>query len=130
MRTGNEESWTPEFELIETGVFDDDRYFDVVVEYAKAGVEDILVRVTVTNHGPEAASLNLLPTIWFRNTWSWNQDGTAKPWLRRANDGVIELNHEHRQTLVILRRQTRAALHGERHEHSASLQLHKRFALR
>jgi hypothetical protein len=84
----------PEFELIDTGIFEGDRYFDVVVEYAKADVEDILVRVTATNHGPEEASLNLLPTIWFRNTWSWNQNGTAKPWLRRASDGVIELFDE------------------------------------
>ena len=82
----------PEFELIDTGVFDSDRYFDVVVEYAKADVEDILVRVTATNRGPEEASLNLLPTIWFRNTWSWNQNGTAKPWLRSAREGVVELN--------------------------------------
>src|SRR5215211_6777452 len=82
-----------EFELIDTGVFEGDRYFDVVVEYAKGGVEDILVRVTVTNHGAEAASLNLLPTTWFRNTWSWNQNGTAKPSLRQTGDGVIELNH-------------------------------------
>ena len=84
----------PEFELIDTGVFDEDRYFDVVVEYAKADVEDILVRITVTNHGPDEASLNLLPTIWFRNTWSWNQNGTAKPWLRRASDNRIELNND------------------------------------
>ena len=81
-----------EFELLDTGVFDNDRYFDVVVEYAKAGVEDILVKITATNRGPEAASLNLLPTIWFRNTWSWSQNGTAKPWLRHADDGVIELD--------------------------------------
>ncbi|HEV8203168.1 MAG TPA: hypothetical protein VGP98_02955 [Pyrinomonadaceae bacterium] len=84
----------PEFELIDTGVFNGDRYFDVVVEYAKADVEDILVKITVTNHGPEEASLNLLPTIWFRNTWSWNQNGTAKPSLRVTNDGVVKLNHE------------------------------------
>src|SRR4030095_16666976 len=84
----------PEFELIDTSVFDDDRYFDVVVDYAKADIEDILVRVTVTNHSPEAASLNLLPTIWFRNVWSWHQNGTAKPWLRGINDSVIELNHD------------------------------------
>jgi len=83
----------PEFELIDTGIFDGDRYFDVVVEYAKADVEDILVKITATNHGPEEASLNLLPTIWFRNTWSWNQNGTVKPSLRSANEGVIELNH-------------------------------------
>jgi hypothetical protein len=60
-----------EFEIIDTGVFDDDRYFDVVLEYAKASPEDILIRVSVTNRGPEAASLHLLPTVWFRNTWSW-----------------------------------------------------------
>ncbi len=73
---------SPEFELIDTGVFDDDRYFDVFVEYAKAGVEDILVRVNVVNRGPEAAELQLLPTLWFRNTWSWNGAG-EKPQLRR-----------------------------------------------
>ena len=80
-----------EFELIDTGIFNEDRYFDVVVEYAKADVEDILIKITATNHGPEAASINLLPTIWFRNTWSWNQNGTAKPSLRKVNDGAIEL---------------------------------------
>ena len=82
----------PEFELIDTGIFDGERYFDVVVEYAKADVEDILVKITATNRGPEEASLNLLPTIWFRNTWSWNQNGTAKPWLRSTGEGVVELN--------------------------------------
>jgi Glycosyl hydrolase family 63 C-terminal domain len=83
----------PEFELIDTGIFDDDRYFDVVVEYAKADVDDILVRISVTNHGPEAASLNLLPTIWFRNTWSWHKNGTAKPSLHRTGASMVELNH-------------------------------------
>ena len=81
----------PEFELIDTGIFNADRYFDVFVEYAKADVEDILIKIAVTNRGPEEASLNLLPTIWFRNTWSWN--GTAKPGLRKTNTGTIELNH-------------------------------------
>ncbi|HEX9425895.1 MAG TPA: hypothetical protein VF899_21835, partial [Pyrinomonadaceae bacterium] len=80
-----------EFELIDTGIFNEDRYFDVVVEYAKADVEDILIKITATNHGPEAASINLLPTIWFRNTWSWNQNGTAKPSLRKVQEGTIEL---------------------------------------
>jgi len=80
-----------EFELIDTGVFNEDRYFDVFVEYAKADVEDILIKITATNHGPEVASLSLLPTIWFRNTWSWNQNGTAKPSLRKVKKGVIEL---------------------------------------
>jgi hypothetical protein len=83
----------PEFELIDTGMFDGDRYFDVVVEYAKADVEDILVKITATNRGPEKASLNLLPTIWFRNTWSWNQNGTAKPYLYSTSEGAIELNN-------------------------------------
>ena len=74
----------PEFELLDTGVFDDDRYFDVVVEYAKADAEDILIRITVTNRGPEAAPLHLLPTLWFRNTWSWD---AATP-SARARDGA------------------------------------------
>ncbi len=63
-----------EFELLDTGIFDESRYFDVFVEYAKAAVEDILVRLTVANRGPERAELDLLPTIWFRNTWSWGID--------------------------------------------------------
>jgi len=70
-----------EFELIDTGVFDENRYFDVVVEYAKADVEDILIRITATNFGPEDATLNLLPTIWFRNTWSWDRE-VPKPNLK------------------------------------------------
>ena len=61
----------PEYELIDTGIFDEDRYFDVCVDYAKAGPEDILIRFTVSNRGPEEATLELLPTLWFRNTWAW-----------------------------------------------------------
>ena len=75
----------PEFELMDTGVFDEDRYFDVEIEYAKATPEDILIRINVTNCGPEAAELHLLPTIWFRNTWSWQKDA-SKPSLRQTND--------------------------------------------
>ncbi len=70
----------PEYELIDTGVFDENRYFDVFVEYAKAGPEDILMRITVTNRGPDTADLDLLPTLWFRNTWSW-QENTPHPVL-------------------------------------------------
>jgi len=73
----------PEFELIDTGVFDQDRYFDVFVEYAKAEVNDILVRITVTNRGPDAAPLHLLPSVWFRNQWSWGKI-TEKPVLFRS----------------------------------------------
>src|SRR5437899_2893489 len=62
---------SPEYELIDTGIFDEDHYFDVFVEYAKAGPEDILIRLTISNRSSEAATLDLLPTLWFRNTWSW-----------------------------------------------------------
>jgi hypothetical protein len=64
----------PEYELLDTGVFAESRYFDVFVEYAKAGPEDVLIEITVANRGPEAATLDLLPTAWFRNTWSWRPD--------------------------------------------------------
>src|SRR5436190_23961807 len=80
----------PEYELLDTGVFDGDRYFDVFVEYAKASAEDILVRITVTNRGPEAASLHLLPTLWFRNTWSWGPESSAaRPVLSQADDRTV-----------------------------------------
>jgi hypothetical protein len=74
----------PEYELIDTGVFNDDRYFDVFVEYAKAGPEDILIKITIGNRAKETAKLHLLPTLWFRNTWSW-MIKTAKPSLQMAN---------------------------------------------
>jgi hypothetical protein len=69
----------PEFELLDTGVFAEDRYFDIFIEYAKADVEDILIKITAVNRGPEAAMLRVLPSLWFRNTWSWGRD------LRRPN---------------------------------------------
>jgi hypothetical protein len=87
---------SPEYELIDTGVFDDDRYWDVVVEYAKATPEDVLVRITAWNRGPEAAALELLPTLWFRNTWAWGMD-ERRPRLRTADPvegGVtVEIAH-------------------------------------
>jgi hypothetical protein len=82
----------PEYELMDTGVFAENRYFDVQVEYAKDGPEEILARITVTNRGPENATIHLLPTIWFRNSWSWGNDDGPRPSLREANGGV-ELNH-------------------------------------
>jgi glycogen debranching enzyme len=87
----------PEFELLETGVFDEDRYFDVVIEYAKAAPDDILVRITATNRGPDPAEIHLLPTLWFRNTWSW--DGASdRPALRAAapcnGHATIEAEHD------------------------------------
>ena len=77
-----------EYELLDTGIFDDDRYFDVFVEYAKADPEDLLIKISVYNRGPEAATIHLLPTLWFRNTWSWG-DGGAKPGLRKNGDGTV-----------------------------------------
>ena len=81
-----------EYELLETGVFDDDRYFDVFVEYAKKSPEDIVIRITVYNRGPEAARIRVLPTLWFRNTWSWDPD-ERKPLLRASAPDVIEASH-------------------------------------
>ncbi len=80
-----------EYELLDTGVFDEDRYFDIFLEYAKADADDVLIRVTVHNRGSEAARLHLLPTLWFRNTWSWKA-GTPKPNLH-AVDGGIHASH-------------------------------------
>ena len=82
----------PEFELLDTGVFDDDRYFDVFVEYAKAGPEDLLMMVTVHNRGPEQASITVLPQLWFRNTWSWKPN-SKKPELWALKDGVVAIKH-------------------------------------
>ena len=86
----------PEFELLDTGVFHENRYFDVFVEYAKADVEDILIKITAYNRGPEAAPLHLLPTLWYRNTWSWGKD-LRRPSARRAPDTpgslCTELHH-------------------------------------
>jgi hypothetical protein len=81
-----------EYELLDTGVFDSDRYFDVIVEYAKAGPEDLLVRISVTNRGSEAAELHLLPTLWFRNTWSW-KGGGSKPMLQRVEHMHADVIH-------------------------------------
>jgi hypothetical protein len=81
-----------EYELLDTGIFNDDRYFDVFVEYAKEGPEDILIRITVHNRGPQAARLRLVPTLWFRNTWSWG-NANQKPFLRAVAPGVIQSSH-------------------------------------
>ncbi len=80
----NRSKQDPEYELIDTCVFSEDRYFDVTMEYAKVDPLDILIRVSVTNHGPEAAPIHLLPTLWFRNTWSWGYDD-RRPQLTAVN---------------------------------------------
>lgn len=82
----------PEYEILDTGIFDDDRYFDVFVEYAKAGVCDILMQVTVSNRGPEEATLHVLPQLWFRNTWTWKA-GSPRPDMSVTSEGHIEARH-------------------------------------
>ncbi|MGN6397273.1 MAG: MGH1-like glycoside hydrolase domain-containing protein [Mucilaginibacter sp.] len=84
----------PEFELIDTGIFDKDEYFDIFIEYAKNTPEDILIKITVHNRAGIDAALNVLPTIWFRNTWSWGYDNYM-PELTADSHGVIEVYHEH-----------------------------------
>ena len=94
----------PEYELLDTGVFDDDRYFDVFVEYAKDTADDLLIQITVCNRGPDAATLHVLPQWWFRNTWSWKPNdsrpslaagraaaGTSAVEARHAELGTFEL---------------------------------------
>jgi hypothetical protein len=85
-----------EYELLDTGIFDEDRYFDVIVEYAKADHNDVLMRVTAHNRGPDAATLHLLPTLWFRNTWSWGDDVT-KPALQAVagEPGIVAARASH-----------------------------------
>ena len=93
-----------EYELLDTGIFNEDRYFDVFVEYAKAGPEDILVKITAVNRGPEAAALHLLPTLWFRNDWSkWIAEpnrATSKPAIRQieSQPGITTASAEHLKT--------------------------------
>ena len=97
-----------EYELLDTGIFGEDRYFDVTVEYAKAAENDLLIQITVTNHGPDAATCHLLPTLWFRNTWSWGYaagpmgDVAGKPTMTsgqehsdQAGAGVVAINTQH-----------------------------------
>jgi hypothetical protein len=86
----------PEFELIDTGIFDENRYFSIFAQYAKSSPNDILIRIKVVNRGPDLASLHLLPTIWFRNTWSWGREGEGywpKPKISKVKDGLLLAEH-------------------------------------
>src|SRR5205807_5344534 len=83
----------PEFELWQTNVLAENRYFDIEISYAKATPDDILIRATAINRGPEPATLHFLPTIWFRNTWSWDPDA-RKPILREGTPEMIETSHD------------------------------------
>ena len=79
----------PEYELLDTGILDENRYFDIFTEYAKVDSNDILIRISVANRGPEVATLHLLPTLWFRNTWTWDPK-EQKPVLHRSGEGAID----------------------------------------
>jgi hypothetical protein len=91
-QNGSRSRLEPEYELLDTGVFDGDRYWIVEVHYAKASADDLLMTVTVTNAGPDAATLHVLPTAWFRNTWSWDT-GAPRPAMRVAGDSAVGIDH-------------------------------------
>jgi len=90
-----------EYELLDTGAFAEDRYFDVFVEYAKAAPEDVCIRITVHNRGPEPARLHVLPTLWFRNTWSWGEPDPASPFVQQSGDRAIEASHQELGTYLL-----------------------------
>lgn len=90
----NRNRYELEYELLDTGIFDDDRYFDVFVEYAKADTEDLLIKISIANRGPETAPIHVLPTLWFRNTWSW-ANGGAKPTLTTIEGTGNSVVHAH-----------------------------------
>jgi len=83
----------PEFELLDTGIFEENRYFDVFIEYAKAGPDDLLIQITAHNRGPVAAPLHVLPQVWFRNTWAWGYED-YRPEMRTPLPGVVQLLHQ------------------------------------
>ena len=124
----------PEYELIDTGVFDQNRYFDVYVEYAKQSPEDMLVHISIVNRGDLSAPLHVLPTLWFRNTWSWSE-GATKPQLKQVDargDGyAIEAVHPSSwHSLSLLRRRRAAALYRERDQRRAALWFSQPLTLR
>ena len=124
----------PEYELIDTGIFNDNRYFDVFVEYAKDSPEDLLMQVTVHNRGPEEARLHVLPTLWFRHTWSWagrRRGAVAARRHRRSGDERRRRPAERPRRPLVLRRPAGAgARDRERDQQRAGLRLAQRLALR
>ncbi len=95
--------YEPEYELLDAGAFNDDRYWITEVHYAKAGPDDLLMTIQVTNAGPETETLHVLPTAWFRNTWSWDEEATeARPALRASGDGSVTIDHPFLGTLELI----------------------------
>ena len=106
----------PEYELLDTGIFNEDRYFDVFVEYAKAAPTDLLIEISICNRGPEESVIHVLPTLWFRNIWTWWPE-TSKPSLRAI---MTEWCRRHCRVgcrtwrlFLVLRGEAAAAFHGE-----------------
>ena len=106
----------PELELLDTGVFDDDRYWSVDVTYAKASPTEVLMRIELENHGPDEATLHVLPTLWFRNTWSWDA-GTQRPRIERDGAALVVADHAARR--LPARGRARARRHRARARSSA-----------
>jgi hypothetical protein len=90
-----------EYELVDTGIFDEGRYFDIFAEYAKQDVDDILIRITIANRGPEPAGLAFLPTLWFRNTWTWYSNPPQKPLLHVSSSGELQADHDSLDTFFL-----------------------------
>ena len=123
-----------EYELLDTGIFDDDRYFDVIVEYAKARHDDILMVVTAHNRGPDPATLHLLPTLWFRNTWSWGDEvprpSSTGSTTVTGSRSLARLAPRARRLAVLRGRLGGAAVLRERDEQRAPVRRAERLAVR
>ena len=112
----------PEYELLDTGVFDQNRYFDVFVEYVKESPEDILVQISIHNRGPEPAEVHVLPTLWFRNRWSWGGDN-PRPVLERiaGKSGVVRaVERDLGERYLYCDGERVAAVHGKRNQYAAA----------
>src|SRR5262249_60466119 len=97
---GSRDKFQPEYELLDTGVFDDNRYWIVEAHYAKADPDDLLMKISVTNAGPDTDTLHVLPTAWFRNTWSWDLDA-AKPGMEASGEALVVISHPRCEKLVL-----------------------------
>ena len=125
----------PEYELLDTGVFADNRYWDVTVEYAKASPDDILIQITAANRGPDAATLEILPTLWYRNVWAWGWDNpkNARPEMKKGQGAGVSIEADHAElgpALPALRGHARPAVHRERDQRQTPLRRGQPHALR
>ncbi|WP_028296281.1 MGH1-like glycoside hydrolase domain-containing protein [Olivibacter sitiensis] len=112
----------PEYEIMDTGIFEDDAYFDIFIEYAKIAQEDILIKITVHNRGKEKAPLSILPTVWFRNTWSWGYEKKALCSISKKEDGYLEIEHPHMANYFLYQEQAAPWLFTENETNLARFQ--------